>query len=178
MMKLVDIAGERHVVRFLSEDESIVYATLIGIPNFRLETTEKTALTFYEAEAGSPQPLHAWFYPGHQFGIEFAYPERRAAEIATATEEHVIAVKEPELAPAWELEPAPRVPELIEEPLVVVEPGGREVELAELHAAPVAALPEPAPIELPKTATPFPLIALIGLAAAGAGSGLRLLRKN
>src|ERR1051325_4213199 len=64
MVRLVDIAGERHVVRFLSEDESIVYATLIAIPDFRLETTDKTALTFYEAEAGSPRPLHAWFYPG------------------------------------------------------------------------------------------------------------------
>src|SRR5215471_17111542 len=99
MMKLVDIAGERHVVRFLSEDESKVYATLIGIPDFRLEPTDKTSITFYETDPGNPQPVHAWFYPGSQFGLEFAYPERRAAQIAALTEEHVIATKEPEFVP-------------------------------------------------------------------------------
>src|SRR5881394_2388730 len=49
IVKLVDIAGERHVVRFLSEDESKVFATLIGIPDFRLKTTDNTSITFYEA---------------------------------------------------------------------------------------------------------------------------------
>src|ERR1700674_2865352 len=45
VVKLVDLAGERHVVRFLSEDESKVYATLIAIPDFRLEPTDKTSIT-------------------------------------------------------------------------------------------------------------------------------------
>src|SRR5262249_9804103 len=130
MVKLVDIAGERHVVRFLSEDESKVFATVIGIPDFRLKTTDKTSMTFYESEVGNPRPLHAWFYPGHQFGLEFAYPEKRAAQIATITEEHVIATKEPEFFPPA-AEAAPTVKELLEESLVAVEPGGKEVELAE-----------------------------------------------
>src|SRR5437016_1011929 len=99
IVKLVDLAGERHVVRFLSEDETKVYATLIAIPDFRLEPTDTTSLTFYETELGRVRPLHAWFYPGHQFGVEFAYPERRALEIATVAEEHVVAVKEPEVVP-------------------------------------------------------------------------------
>jgi hypothetical protein len=174
MVRLVDIAGERHVVRFFSEDESKVYATVIGIPDFRLTPTDKTSLTFYESDVGSPKPLHAWFYPGHQFGLEFAYPERRAAEIAAVSEEHVIATKEPEFNFTWE--PEPTVPELFEEPLVAVEPGGKEVELAEVHPEVTpAAEAEPAPPPLPKTATPFPLIALVGFMAAGFASGLRLL---
>jgi len=176
MVKLVDVAGERHVVRFLSEDESKVYATLIAIPDFRLEPTDKTSITFYEAEAGSPRPLHAWFYPGHQFGVEFAYPEKRAEQIAAATEEHVIATKEPELPFTWEIEPASTVPELLVEPLVAVEPSGKEVEIAEVHPE-VVATPEPEAPPLPKTATPYPLIALVGFIAAGAASGLRLFGK-
>jgi len=44
IVKLVDIASERHVVRFLSEDEKKIYATLIGIPDFRLEPTDTTSL--------------------------------------------------------------------------------------------------------------------------------------
>jgi len=178
MVKLVDIAGERHVVRFLSEDESKVYATLIAIPDFRLETTGETSFTFYEAEAGNPPPLHAWFYPGHQFGVEFAYPEKRAAQIATVAEEHVIASKEPEPeSPTFTWEPEPAVPELLEEPLVAVEPGGNEVELAEVHPVEIVPPLTPEPPALPKTATPLPLIALMGLIAGGAASGLRLLRK-
>ena len=177
MMKLVDIAGERHVVRFLSEDESKVYATLIGIPDFRLKTTDKTSMTFYETEASNPKPLHAWFYPGSQFGLEFAYPEKRAAQIAAITEEHVIATKEPEFVPAApEIASAPTVPELLEEPLIAVEPGGKEVELAEVHPEFTPEPPPELPV-LPKTATPFPLIALLGMMAAGAASGLRLLGK-
>ena len=35
VVKLVDLAAERHVVRFLSEDESKVYATLIAIPDLK-----------------------------------------------------------------------------------------------------------------------------------------------
>jgi hypothetical protein len=179
MVRLVDIAGERHVVRFLSEDESKVFATLIAIPDFRLETTDKTSITFYEAEPANPKPLHAWFYPGHQFGVEFAYPEKRAAQIAAVTEEHVIATKEPEFDFTWGPEPA--VPELLEEPLVAIEPPGKEVELAEVHPEAIApgpaleAAPEPAPPVLPKTATPFGLIALVGFIAAAGASGLRLL---
>ena len=170
IVRLVDIASERHVVRFLSEDESKVYATVIGIPDFRLTTTDKTSITFYETEPASPKPLHAWFYPGHQFGLEFAYPERRAAQIAAVTEEHVIATKEPEFTS----EPEPTVPELIQEPLVAVEPSGKEVEIAEVHPEVTPAPePEPAPPALPKTATPFPLIAILGFMAAGLASVLR-----
>jgi len=178
IVKLVDLAGERHVVRFLSEDEKKVYATLIAIPDFRLEPTDTTSLTFYESEAGRVRPLHAWFYPGHQFGVEFAYPERRALEIATVAEEHVVAVKEPEFEPFFREEPLyePSVSELLEEPLFVVEPGGEGVEIAEVHPE-VTVEPSPEVTPLPKTATPFPLFALIGLLAAGAASSVRLLRK-
>ena len=181
MVKLVDIASERHVVRFFSEDEKKVVATLIGIPDFRLEPTDTTSLTFYEAKPGTVRPLHAWFYPGHQFGIEFAYPEKRAVEIAEIAEEHVIATKEPEVVPFLSeagLPPPPTVTELLEEPLVAFEPGGAEVEIAEVHPeVTVETSPEVTPIPLPKTATPFPLIALVGLLAAGAASGLRLFVK-
>jgi hypothetical protein len=175
MVKLVDIAAERHVVRFLSEDESKVFATVIGIPDFRLQTTDKTSMTFYESEVGTPRPLHAWFYPGHQFGLEFAYPEKRAVAIAAVTEEHVIATKEPEFAPLAEQAKPPTVKELLEEPLIAVEPGGKEVELAEVHPEPTPTAPPAAPA-VPKTATPFPLIALVGLLSAGAASALRMLR--
>jgi len=178
IVKLVDIAAERHVVRFLSPDESRVYATLIAIPDFRLEPTDKTSITFYESEVGRPRALHAWFYPGHQFGVEFAYPKKRAAEIAAVAEEHVIATKEPEFVPfTWEAEPELKVENLLTEPLVAVEPSGEQVEIAEVHPEEVTAIPSPEVVPLPKTATSLPLVGLLGLIAFGAAFGLWLLRK-
>lgn len=78
VLKVVDLGGERHVmrVRFLSEDESKIYATVIGIPEFRLDPTEKAVISFHESELNRPRALHSWFYPGHQYGIEFAYPKK------------------------------------------------------------------------------------------------------
>jgi hypothetical protein len=182
VIKIVDLAGERHVVRFLSEDETKVYATLIGIPDFRLDAADKTLLTFYEAEVNRPRALHSWFYPGHRNGIEFAYPKTRAAAIARAVEEPVIAYKEPEVV--WE---EPTV-DALHEPLVEITPLGEEAQLVaeytpefisepELDADFAAELARELPPELPRTATPFPLLALVGLLAGGAAFTLRLIRR-
>ena len=177
VVRIVDLAAERHVVRFLSEDESKIYATLIAIPDYRLEPTDKTAITFYESEMNRPRALHAWFYPGHRFGVEFAYPEKRAAEIAKVAEEPVIAYKEPEFF--WAETPAPAPKELLEEPLVEVTPAGEEVEIAAVNPE-FTPVEEPAlgpeiaePLAIPRTATTLPLVALMGLLAAGAATAIR-----
>jgi len=180
VVRLVDLAAERHVVRFLSEDEKTVYATLIGIPDFRLEPTDKTAITFYESEFNRPRALHNWFYPGHQFGIEFAYPKARAAEIAWEVEEPVVAFEEPTIF-THEAPAEVPVEELLKEPLVEVTPAGEEVAVAATPEFAPAAEPEPAPavaepLPLPKTATPLPLFGLVGLLAAGVAYTLRFFK--
>jgi hypothetical protein len=178
VMRIVDAAGFRRVVRFFSPDEKKVYATVIGIPDFKLDAPEKTDITFYESAVGAPRPLHAWFYPDSQFGVEFAYAKKRAVEIAAAAGEHVPALDLPAVA-ALEPLPGPAIKELLEEPIIAIEPGGQEVELSEVHPAPSepalqAELTTPA---LPKTATPIPFVALIGLLAGGAASVLRLWKR-
>ena len=190
MLKIVNLEAERYVVRFSNEDHTKIYATLIAIPNFRLQPTDDTAITFYESEINRPRAMHAWFYPAHQFGIEFVYPKARAAELAAVAEEPVIAFKEPEpvstapeLAP--ELAPVGELPvaELLEEPIVAVTPAGEEVELAVVYpeftptAEPELDVDYGAPLPvLPRTATPFPFLALAGLFAAGTGFAFRLFR--
>lgn len=174
IVKIMDLAGDRHVVRFLSEDELTVYATIIGIPSFRLEPAEKPTFTFYEAEVNRPQPLHEWFYSGNRYGIEFVYPKAEAAEIATVIEEPVIPFEEPvvEVLP-------------LEEPVVATTPVGEETELAAVVYPEFPTVIEPelegdyaSPLpELPRTATPFPLLALAGLFAAGTATALRFFRR-
>jgi hypothetical protein len=80
-------------------------------------------------------------------------------------------VNEPVLATPIEL-PAP-VETLKTAPVIAVKPTGEEVEVTEVVQTPpteVAAVETPAPAAtLPKTASPLPLVGLIGLLSLGAG---------
>jgi hypothetical protein len=178
VIRLMEVAGNRNVVQILSSDERKSFAIVLGIPDYRLKAPEKTEISFYETNPAAPLPVHAWFYPGSNFGVEFVYPKRKAVEIAKVSGEHVIAATTAEPIK----EPSPS--ELKSEPLIVIEPGGEEVAVATVH--PEAAKPATeAPAEpvltaqvLPKTATPFPLVALAGLLAAGAAGTLRVIRRR
>ena len=82
VIKLVDSLSDRHIVRILNENEDAVITTVLAIPNWRLQPTGKTEFMFWETPAGNPPALRAWFYPGDNFGQEFAYPKGLAAKIA------------------------------------------------------------------------------------------------
>jgi LPXTG-motif cell wall-anchored protein len=150
-----------------------VYTTILAIPNYRLKATGKTVMTFRERGEGQPEAIHAWFYPGKEWGEEFVYPKTRALELAKI-------VNEPVLATPIEL-PAP-VETLKTAPVIAVKPTGEEVAVTEVVQAPpveVAAAETPAPAEtLPQTASHLPLVALIGLLSLGASLGLLLLSKR
>jgi hypothetical protein len=179
VLRIVDIADNRTVLRIFSEDEQTVMATIMGIPDFRLKPTPNSDVTFYESQTGTPKPLHAWFYKGYQYGLEFVYPERRAEEIAYVSEEHVIAVKEPTMPDIIREKPEPTVKELLTEPLIVIEPEMPELEevpeIAAVHPEEFMTAPAQLP-EVPKTATPFPGLAVVGLLAAAAATAMRILR--
>lgn len=181
VIRLMDIAGTRTVVQILNAEETKSYAIVLGIPDYKLKTPEKTEFSFYEAKPGNPVPLRAWFYPGNNYGVEFVYPKAKAVEIARESGEHVIATTVPEpVAPA----------ELKREPLVAIQPGGAEVEVAKVHPEAAtetrpatepklaAEAPKAAGETLPKTASPVPLAALTGLLAAGAAGVLRVVRRR
>ena len=72
VFKILDSQSDRHIVQIFSKDELTVYATILAIPNYRLEPTGKTVFTFWETPPGQPKALRAWFYPGDNFGQEFA----------------------------------------------------------------------------------------------------------
>jgi hypothetical protein len=178
VLEIMDLVAERHVVR-ISDEDGKIYATVIAIPNFRPEATEDTELTFYEAAPGAPEPLRAWFYPNHRLGVEFVYPKHRAIEIAGVAMERVVAENVPEAL----VKETPTIEELLVEPVIAIEPTGEEVEIAEVVLPELEPILEPVvepeviaepaiveetPAELPKTATPIPLIALTGVVLAGA----------
>jgi hypothetical protein len=65
VFKILD-SQDRHIVRIFNK-ETICYATIPAIPNFRL----KAADTFRERDAVQPETLRGRFYPGRQWGEEF-----------------------------------------------------------------------------------------------------------
>jgi hypothetical protein len=99
-MKLVDSPADRHIVRIMNERENQVMATILAIPAYREKTPDKTLFTFYEMPVGQPEALKEWFYPGDNYGQEFAYSKKRAAEIAQAQRERTTSTAETVVAAA------------------------------------------------------------------------------
>jgi len=179
VFKVVDSGSNRHIVQIFSKDELTVYATILAIPNLRMKATDKTVITFRERPAGQPEALHAWFYPGKEWGEEFVYPKAQAFELAKSTSTPVLEMPATVTVEAAKPEEPKVIAELKRAPVMAVEPSGNEVEIAQVVTPPPAAetlvaqatpAAEPA---LPKTASPLPLIALLGLLALGGGLTLR-----
>ncbi len=179
VFRLLNSQSDRHIVQIFNEQEDKLFTTVLAIPNYRLKPTDNTALEFYETPAGNPVALHAWFWPGDNFGQEFVYPTGLAAKIAKETGEPVLAT------------PAETEPELAAAPVVEINKEGEEQPVEEAAIAPeepapaaptevaenAEALPligrEQTPETLPATATPLYTIGLMGALILSAGLGLR-----
>jgi hypothetical protein len=74
VFKLADSQSDREVVQVLSQDEKQLLGTFLSVPEQRPHPAGKPIVTFEEKEAGSPEAVKAWFYPGEDIGHEFVYP--------------------------------------------------------------------------------------------------------
>jgi hypothetical protein len=186
VIKLLDSLSNRHIVQIFNQDQTHIYATILAIPNWRLDVTDKTVMTFGERAAGDPQAIRSWFYPGDNFGQEFVYPKRRAVELAKITNLPILAMPtelESEITkPAKSVDDEPVVA-LKHAPLTAVKPTGEEVEIAQVITPPPAQQKETADAtermeQLPQTASLLPLFGLIGLLSLGAGFALMGILKR
>jgi hypothetical protein len=85
-------SNETSIVEIRDKNGENTLATLLTIPDYRLTVTGKTVILFRERAGNSPAALRAWFYPGENFGHEFAYPMREATQLAAANHMNVPAV--------------------------------------------------------------------------------------
>ena len=189
VFKLLNSSSDRNIVQIYNRDQNHLVNTVMAINNYRLEPTDRSQFTFYETPRGSARAMRAWFYPGDNYGQEFRYPKalRQVAAVETFQKRPpepppppvVTQSAEPEPTPA----PAPALAPTVTETTRPAEPV--EIAQATPPQAPPAATPAPAPIadpgtpeqpaELPKTATPFPLIGVSGLLSL-VGYGLLRLK--
>lgn len=180
VFKVLDSASDRHIVQIFNKDETMLYATILAIPNYRLKATSKTVLTFREVPPGQPNVLRAWFYPGKNFGDEFVYPKAKALELAKVTQSLVLytpAEITPEVATPIRSSSEPLVLRLEQAPVLAVKPTGEDTQISEVTGAPPAEALE-ATNKLPNTASPMPLIGLFGLLALGGAFSLKFARSR
>jgi hypothetical protein len=176
---LVDMQANRHIVRVSNVEGTKVFATILAIPDYRLQPTEDTVIHFAERPANRPEAIRGWFYPGRAFGHEFVYPKQRATELASVMHQAV---------PFADVTPTETPAELEKAPVAAMTPEKTEVQTAQaIEISPPARTeiaqarppaPEPVaaavPAELPKTASPLPFIALGGLLSLGVAGALKL----
>ena len=201
VMKLLDSPSNRHIVQIFDENEQKLITTVLAIPNYRLQPTGETQFGFWETPAGQPKALRSWFYPGDNFGQEFAYPKNEAMQIAAAVNQPVpttYAQSEADLTTARvaTVDQAGREAEIqtgtmaSATPAPATPPAAPAPEAQADRAATPPPAPEPAPAPapqatpreatpqtLPGTSSPYPFIGLAGLAAL-AGYGLLRIAAN
>jgi hypothetical protein len=201
VMRLMESPSNRHIVQIYNEREDQLQTTVLAIPNYRLQPTGKTEFQWWETPAGQPRALRAWFYPGDNFGQEFAYPKSEAVAIAASTSQQVpttFAENEADLATArvGTVDRAGTEMELDRQTYTRADgaqnndTGNQQLAQATPQAAPAErpttqmaqATPMPADEgtrgrELPRTATPVPMGALAGLFALGASLAVRAINR-
>jgi len=204
VMKLMDSPSNRHIVQIFNEDESQLQTTVLAIPNYRLQPTGKTEFQWWETPAGQPRAIRAWFYPGDNFGQEFAYPKNEAVAIAARTNENVpttYAQTEAELATArvGTVDRAGTEMELDRQTysradanqntqVAQTQPQEQHTTVAEQPQTPRhdttqmaqnrnqdMGMEQTRARQLPRTASPMPMFGLAGLLALGAGMAIRAI---
>jgi LPXTG-motif cell wall-anchored protein len=172
VFKLADSQSDRHIVQIFTQDESHLITTILAIPNYRLQPTGKTEFAFWETPAGQPRAMRAWFYPGDNFGQEFAYSATMSSQISANNSNTTVPVEPAPVAsvttpvpqPAAEVAappaPAPETTAAVTPEPVAAEPAPQPA-VQEPTVEPTATTPQAT--ALPQTASDYPLLALAGL---------------
>ena len=94
VFKLLDSSSNRNIVQIFDEDQKHLQATILAVPDYRLNPPDKPLILFEERPAGTPMAVKAWFYPYDSYGEEFVYPRKQAAAIAKRTNQNVLSMRD------------------------------------------------------------------------------------
>jgi hypothetical protein len=146
VFKLADSDSDRDIVQIFNADQTRLITNILGIPDYRLEPTGTTDITFEERSAGAPEAIHSWFYPGDNSGVEFTYklqPVGRAANAQPTSESKAAS------QPVASLATQEAQQRLIEDetPWVVVQSEKIDVTAQQQAVAPEESLPEQLPAD-------------------------------
>lgn len=181
VLRLLDSQSDRHIVQIFNADQSHLINTVLAIPKERLEVTGHSEFTFWETPAGKARAMRSWYYPGDLIGNEFPYPKHlHDVAMAETTTVETAAVAPP--PPVLPVEPTPMEQPKTEQPVEPTPAPVVEQQPAQPATPPAATTPPPEnneadrSTELPKTASPYPLMGLAGLLLLGISGVVRLTR--
>ena len=175
IFKLASSQSDRRIVQIFTQDQRKVLATIQAIPDYRLEATDQTAISFEERPSGKPEAMRNWFYPGDNYGVHFVYPKSAGnpnTEVAAAPET-------PATPPPMTESTAPMVSQLMSPPALPVlanEEPEPQVLAENTGAQPMQA----SPAMLPRTAGNYLILPVLGLFLLGSGSAIlnRMMRMS
>lgn len=204
---LADSPSNRHVVRVMSDDRKKLYTTVMAIPSYQVgKPSDEPEIRFMEGPENAPHAIKLWIYPGRTTAHEFLYPRSQATRLARAMGAPVLTVKTE--APVSETvvdADVTRIDREGRDAAMIAETRTLEADAAatrgtvdgeesvassttsaQVQRAPARERFEPAArrtrtadrSELPSTASPLPLIALIGLGALAGSAWMRRSRRS
>jgi hypothetical protein len=178
VFKLLNSEVDRNVVQIFNKRQDHLYATILTIPDYRLRPTSRTVVMFEERQAGSPEAIRTWFYPGESYGNDFVYPKVRAVSLAKAVNQPVASMPTEtgqNITKPITSAKAPEVAQMLKAPITVQQPNGEETPAPQAPAE--TAQVQPAQ-KLPKTASNLPLTGMLGTIFLGLAGVVRLARKH
>lgn len=179
--KLLDSPSSRNIVHIFNGDGTKLIQTILAIPNWRLQPSDKTVLVYAERPAGEPQALEAWFYPGDNSGQQFVYPKLKAAELSRLNNTTVPSSEDEQSS---NVNPEPAQPvvssDTSSQPEAAAPTSSEPTEYARVEPEPAS---EPQPqaqssttqSTLPQTSSQLPLVGFGGLLFLGAAVVFRIL---
>lgn len=189
VFRLLDSPSNRHIVQIFNQDHTQLVTTVLAIPDYRTQPTDKTVLTYDERPVNEPVALAEWFYPGDNSGQEFVYPKQKAEELSQLNHKEV--PSESGEANAGNQTPSTAQNESTQPPQTQNPPPRNEnPPAAQPNPAPAPAnppaqgnptpiqqqqpTPQPQPRQMPQTASNLPLVGLAGISFLGLALLLRL----
>ena len=167
VFKIANSQSNRQIVQIFTQNQRNVLATIQAVPDYRLHTTDKPAISFEERPSGKPEALRSWFYPGENYGVHFVYPKSTRepdTEVAASPEPPAIVLPLTESV-------APMISQLTSPPVLPVL--AKQEPEREVLAENIGPQPMQANVAiLPKTAGNYLLLPLLGLFLLGSGSAI------
>jgi hypothetical protein len=78
VFKLADLEGEHHVVQIWNADQTILYAMVMGFPEYRDTAPSENRFTLEQKDKNEPAVLTSWFHEGNANGERFIYPKKNS----------------------------------------------------------------------------------------------------
>jgi hypothetical protein len=175
VFKLASSDSNRHVVQVYNERGDRLFATILAMPDYRVNASSRTVMYFTESASGTPPAIKSWFYPGDNFGNRFVYPKVEATRMAAEYKQPVPAAEYRPVPTSAPSAPAPQPAAVASSTVVVATPQKTEEtyvaqafeqtdaqDTAGVDGEPVREPTQAA--ALPQTASSLHLVMLLGMA--------------